>query len=172
MPKLKILIVEDERITAENIQVTLNNLGYAVTSIASSRKEAIKKAAADKPDLVLMDVKLNGRKEGIKAAEQIRSNFNIPVVYLTAYADKKTLERARVTEPFGYIIKPFGKRELHSTIEMALYKHRMDNKLRETQGWLSTTLKSIGDAVIATDRKGSVTFTNLVAEELDRVEAR
>jgi PAS domain S-box-containing protein len=166
MTKTKVLIVEDEIITAENIRMTLNNLGYAITSIASSKEEAIHKAKEGEPDLVLMDIKLNGKMEGIEAAEQIAAQFGLPVVYLTAYADEETLKRARITEPFGYILKPFEERELHSIIEIALYKHRMEKKLRETQEWLYTTLKNIGDGVIAVDMKGSVTFMNPVAEIL------
>lgn len=166
MAKANILIVEDERITAEIIQSALKKLGYAVSSIASTRKEAVKKAEELRPDLVLMDIMLKGKMEGIEAADQIRSNFNIPVVYLTAYSDEQTLKRARITDPFGYILKPFETKELHTAIEIALHKHEMERKLRKTQEWLSTTLKNIGDAVIATDIKGFVTYMNLMAEVL------
>jgi len=113
-----------------------------------------------------MDIILRGKVNGIHTAEQIRSRFNIPVVYLTAYADKQTLQRAKITEPYGYIIKPFEERELYSVIEMAIYKHRMEKKLRDSRQWLATTLNSIGDAVIATDSRGLVTFMNPVAETL------
>ncbi len=166
MAKAKILIVEDERITAENICMTLDDLGYETCGIASSKKEAIEKTAQKNPDLVLMDIRLHGTMEGIGAANLIRSHFSIPVVYLTAHADEKTLNRARITEPFGYILKPFDKRDLHSTIEIALHKHGMEKKLRRTQEWLSTTLKNIRDAVIATDTNGYVTYMNLMAEVL------
>lgn len=166
MAEIKILVVEDDRIIADDIQITLNNLGYAVSSVVSSGLEAIKKAEEDNPDLVLMDIILEGEMDGIEAADQIHSHFNIPVVFLTAHANKKMLERAKVTEPFGYIIKPFEDRVLHSVIEIALYKHRMEKKLKESEEWLSTTLKSIGDAVIATDKKGNVTFMNPVAKAL------
>lgn len=166
MTKANILIVEDDRITAEIIQSALKKLGYAVTSIASTKKEALKRAEEQKPDLVLMDIMLKGKMEGIEAADQIRSNLNIPVIYLTAYSDEQTLKRARITDPFGYILKPFETKELHTAIEIALHKHEMERKLRETQDWLSTTLKNIGDAVIATDIKGFVTYMNLMAEVL------
>jgi len=164
MAKANILIVEDDRITADIIKKALTNLGYAVTSIASTRKEALKRAEEQKPDLVLMDIMLKGKMEGIEAADQIRSNFNIPVIYLTAYSDDQTLKRARITDPFGYILKPFETKELHTAIEIALHKHEMERKLRETQEWLSTALKNIGDAVIATDIRGFVTYMNLMAE--------
>ncbi|MEW6714195.1 MAG: HD domain-containing phosphohydrolase, partial [Nitrospirota bacterium] len=106
------------------------------------------------------------KMNGIDAAGKIHSHFNIPVIYLTAYADEKMLERAKATEPFGYIIKPFNDRELHSSIEMALYKSGMEKKLRESREWLSVTLRSIGDAVIATDLEGKIIFMNYVAEKL------
>ncbi|HEB73969.1 MAG TPA: response regulator, partial [Candidatus Desulfofervidus auxilii] len=109
---------------------------------------------------------LGGGIDGIEAAEQIRRRFHIPVVYLTAYADEKTLQRAKITEPFGYILKPFEEKELYITIEMALYKHEMERRLKESQQWLTTTLKSIGDAVIATDINGCVIFMNPIAESL------
>ncbi len=133
MKKKQILVVEDERIVAEDIKMRLQNLGYAVPGTAFSGKEAIKKAEEMNPDLVLMDIVLEGKMDGIEAASAIRSRFAIPIVYLTAYADKKTLQRAKITEPFGYIIKPFEDRELNSIIEIALYKHTMDKKLKKTQ---------------------------------------
>ena len=166
MAKSNILVVEDERVVADDIRSSLLDLGYAVTAIVASGKKAIQIVEETKPDLVLMDIILKGKINGIDAAHQIRKRFNIPVVYLTAYADDTTLQRARITEPFGYIIKPFKDRELYSIIEMALYKHKMENKLREREQWLNTTLKSIGDAVITTDTQGRVTFMNPVAEKL------
>jgi PAS domain S-box-containing protein len=166
MEKKRILIVEDERIVAEDIKMNLQSLGYAIPGIVSSGEEAIRKTEEHNPDLVLMDISLKGDIDGIETATQIRSRFDIPIVYLTAYADEKTIERAKITEPFGYIIKPFDDRGLHVNIEMSLYKHRMEKKLKESEKWFSTTLLSINDAVIATDDKGFVTFMNPVAEEL------
>ncbi len=166
MAKTKILVVEDEGLVARSIQSMLINLGYDIVEIASSGKSAIQKAKEIKPDLILMDIKLRGEMDGIEAAKKIGENLNTPVVYLTAYADKKTLQRAKVTEPFGYLLKPFEERDLHSTIEIALYKYNMERELRESKEWFSTTLNSIGDAVIATDKEGSITFMNSVAEAL------
>lgn len=166
MATAQILVVEDENIIAKDIQTSLKSLGYAVPAVASSGKEAIKKAAEIRPDLVLMDIVLKGDMDGIEAAEHMRDRYHIPVIYLTAYGDDQTLERARATEPFGYILKPFDERELHSTIKMALYKSQMEKKLKESEGWLSTTLQSIGDAVIATDREDRVVFMNPVAQSL------
>ena len=133
MTKRQILIVEDNTIEARNIQKTLKRLGYAISAVASSGNGAIQKVEETLPDLVLMDIKLDGKMDGIKAAEQIRAHFDIPVVYLTAYANEGLLQRAKITEPFGYILKPFLDRELHTNIEIALYKHKMEKKLRESE---------------------------------------
>lgn len=162
----KILIVEDESIVAKNIQSRLKKLGYDVPEIASSGEEAIQKAAKIQPDLVLMDIVLKGNMDGINAAKEIYTRFNIPVIYLTAYSDDKTLQRAKVTEPFGYLLKPFEIRELRSAIEVALYKHKTERALKEKKEWFATTLKSIGDAVVVTDSKGAVVFMNPGAETL------
>lgn len=166
MEQTQILVVEDESIVAKDIQKSLQLLNYDVCEVVSSGKEAIEKVRENNPDLVLMDIILKGKMDGIEAAKEIRYSFNIPVVYLTAHADEKTLERAKITEPFGYIIKPFEDRELRTAIEMALYKHRMEKRLKESEEWLSTTLRSIGDAVIATDIEGSVKFMNPTAQNL------
>lgn len=166
MAETRILVVEDESVVAKDIQWSLKGLGYAICGWASSGGEAIQKAGDLKPDLVLMDVVLKGEMDGIEASEHIRKNFNIPVIYLTAYADEHTLQRAKVTEPFGYILKPFEERELHTTLEVALYRHKTEKAIREKEQWLSTTLKSIGEGVITTDILGNVTFMNSVAESL------
>jgi PAS domain S-box-containing protein len=166
MAKAQILVVEDDNIVMMEIKDILQILGYAVCGVASHGEEAVEKAGETRPDLVLMDIRLKGAMDGMEAAEQIRARFDIPVVYLTALADEDTLQRAKVTEPYGYILKPFEERELHSATEIALYKHEMERKLKESEQWLATTLRSIGDAVIATDRKGLVAFMNPVAEAL------
>ncbi|HEX7468188.1 MAG TPA: methanogen output domain 1-containing protein [Methanobacterium sp.] len=174
MANVKILVVEDESIVAMDIKHRAEGLGYTVTGITPSGEGAIEKASETLPDLVLMDIVLKGDMDGVEAAQKIRDTLDIPVVYLTAYSDEKTLKRAKVTEPFGYIIKPFEDRELHSAVEVALYKHKMESKLKESEKWLSTTLESIGDAVIATDENGSVKFMNPVAMKItgwDEVDA-
>lgn len=166
MPNTEILVVEDENIVAKDIQNRLKNMGYGVPAVASTGEDALEKVAQFHPDLVLMDIMLKGTMDGITAAERIRSQYGLPVIYLTAYSDESTLSRAKVSEPFGYLLKPFEERELYTTIEMALYKHKIERRLRENEQWLSTTLKSIGDAVIATDKNGRVAFMNPVAERL------
>ena len=128
MSNKRIMIVEDEWVVAEDIQRSLQNLGYSISSVVASGEDTFQKVKEDRPDLVLMDIILQGEMDGIEAAKQIRSRFNIPVVYLTAYADKMVLERAKTTEPFGYLIKPYEERELYATIEIALYKHKIDGE--------------------------------------------
>jgi len=124
MPNEKILVVESEAIVAKDIQNTLKSLGYDAPAIALSGEEAINKSEEIHPDLLFMGIVLKGEIDGIEAAEKIRNHFNIPVVYLAAYMDEKTLQRAETTGPFGYILKPFEERELHTTIETTLYRFR------------------------------------------------
>ncbi len=163
---VKVLVVEDESVVSKDIQESLKGLGYSVCGTASAGEEAIRKVELLQPDLVLMDIVLRGDIDGVEAAETIRSRFRIPVIYLTAYSDEHTLNRAKVTEPSGYILKPFDERELHTTIEVAMYRHAMQKKLKESERWFATTLRSIGDAVIATNTEGNITFMNPVAELL------
>lgn len=166
MSPARVMVVEDEQIIALDLQETLSRLGYAVTGIAASGEDALARLIEERPDLVLMDIKLQGAIDGIDAADLIRRTFDLPVIYLTAHADTATLQRAKITEPYGYVLKPFDERELHVYIDMALYKHQMEHKLRRLERWLSTTLTSIGDAVIATDLFGGITFMNPQAERL------
>ncbi|MGB6032462.1 MAG: PAS domain S-box protein [Bacteroidota bacterium] len=166
MPQSRILVVEDERIVANDLQIKLETAGYSVLPPVFSGEEAIQAAEEHQPGLVLMDITLKGEMDGIQAADEIYNRFGIPVVYLTSHSDKNTLQRAKATEPFGFILKPFDERELFATIEMALYRHAAESKIRENERWLSTTLRSIGDGVITTDEQGAVTYMNPVAETL------
>ncbi|MBE9207514.1 response regulator [Nostoc sp. LEGE 06077] len=166
MTDANILVVEDESIVAKDLQNRLRKFGYTVPAIASSGQEAINKAVEISPDLVLMDIRLKGQMDGIQAAEQIHKYLDVPIIYLTAYADESTLERAKITEPFGYLLKPFKERELKTNIEIALTKHRLEKQLKTNQKWLSTLLNSIGDGVISSDSDQLVTFMNPVAEKL------
>ena len=128
----RILIVEDEAIVAVDIKATLEKLGYKVVDILSTGEEAVAIAGPEKVDLVLMDIKLKGYVSGIEAAKQIKK-LNIPVIFSTAYGDKKTVERAKKAEPNGFLCKPFNEQELRSTIEVALSMHNSENKLRESE---------------------------------------
>ena len=128
MANEKILIVEDEAIVMLHIRRALEKLGYIVAGMAGAGDEAVIKATEIRPDLVLMDIVLKGEIDGIEAADKIRTALNVPVIYLTAHADEATLQRAKVTEPFGYIVKPFRERDLQIAIEFALYKGRMEGE--------------------------------------------
>lgn len=150
MPKTKILIVEDEIIPAKDIQTCLRKLGYTVSGIASSGEEAIQKASEICPDLVLMDIKLKGDMNGIEAAKQIKESFSIPIVYLTAYADDATLQAAKITEPYGYILKPFEERDIHINIEIALYKHKMEMERKQLLSELKRKSKELEQVVYIT----------------------
>jgi len=162
--KPRILIVEDEAIVANDIQMRLKKLGYIPCAIASSGEEAIQKAAKMQPNLVLMDIVLKGQMNGIEAAQEIRERFGIPVVYLTAYADEKTLTRAKVTEPLGYILKPFGEGELHSSIEIALYKHEVEKKLKESEERYRELVQNANSIILRRDPQGIITFFNEFAQ--------
>lgn len=162
----RILVVEDERVVAWNIQEILQIFDHEIVANIASAQDAIRLAGETQPDLVLMDIRLRGAMDGIAAAEVIWTQFNIPVVYLTAHADDQTLQQALVTAPFGYLLKPFSRLELQVTIETALRRFQVERELVATRQWLKTTLTSIGDATIATDRTGRITFMNPVAEEL------
>ncbi|HYH03315.1 MAG TPA: PAS domain S-box protein, partial [Bacillota bacterium] len=166
MAETKILIVEDSSIVALDIKRCLTSLGYQISEVCSTGAAALQSIQTVPPDLVLMDINLKGDMDGITAAQHIKELYNLPVIYLTAYSDKETLTRAKITEPFGYIIKPFEERELNTTIEMALYRYQMSRKLKESEKWLGTTLHSIGDAVIATDKDTRIKLMNPVAEKL------
>lgn len=166
MRPVRVLVVEDESIVAEDIQEQLTHMGHSVVGIAASGEQALALAEEARPQLVLLDIRLQGAMDGIEAADIMRSKFHIPVVYLTAHSDDATLERAKKTEPNGYLLKPFEERDLRVNIEMALYKHQMEQCIRESEQRYATTLSSIGDGVIATDESGNITFMNPVAERL------
>jgi PAS domain S-box-containing protein len=162
----RILIVEDERIVANDIQQTLTELGYQVSAVASSADEALERARESIPDLVLMDIRIQGPVDGIAAAALLRDRYGVPIVYLTAHADQATIERAKRTEPLGYLMKPVQPAELRSTVELSLHRHGVEQRIREHERWLETTLRSIADAVVCADPAGRVMFLNPAAETL------
>ncbi len=161
----RILIVEDERVTAEDLRDTLTELGYSVTAAVSSGADAIAQAEANPPDIALMDIRIQGEMDGTAAALVLRERFNIPVIYLTAHADSPTVARAKDAGPLGYITKPFQEAALHASIEIALHKHRDELKAREREDLLASTLRAISEGVISVDRQENITFFNPAAEE-------
>lgn len=162
----KILVVEDEGLIALDIESHLIDLGYQVPGIAETGADAILLALEAQPDLVLMDIRLKGNIDGIQAAAKITDKLDIPIIFLTAFADADTLNKAKQVSPFGYILKPFDPMDLRTSIEIALHKHHFDQEVRQQKTWLHTILASIGDAVVATDNQGSVTYMNRVAESI------
>lgn len=166
MEQTTILVVEDETIVAKDIQCSLQRLGYHVPSTATSGEEAIRKAGELKPDLVLMDIVLKGRMDGIETAKRLQHQFDVPVVYLTAYADHQTLDRVKTTTPAGYMLKPFQPNELRTTIELALHRSRSNRHVKESLRWLMTTVRCIQEAVVTTNRNGQVTYMSPAAEAL------
>lgn len=161
-----IMIVEDEGLIAQDLKRKLEQAGYAVPLIADTAVGALLGVEHLRPDLVLMDIRIRGPQDGIETADEIRRRFRVPVVYVTAHADKETLERARITEPFGYIVKPFHNVNFRAQIEMALWKHQMEQKLRISESWLSATFRNVADALIATDAQGNIAFMNTQAAGL------
>lgn len=167
-PAATILVVEDETVIATDLELTLRRMGYHVLAPVASADEALEAVRAHHPDLILMDIRIQGDCDGIEAAARIRRLYNLPVVYLTAHGDNATLERAKATGPLGFLLKPFRARELHATIDMALHRHHVERKIVENGRWLSTVLNSINDAVVVTDQDANVSMLNLRAREIMR----
>jgi CheY-like chemotaxis protein len=130
MMHARVMVVEDERIVALHLRQQLVKLGYDVAEFAASGEQALRQVAAARPDLILMDIHIDGSLDGIETAARLPADDRIPVIYLTAYSEEATLERARATRPYGYLVKPFAERELHATIQMALERRR-DEKIRQ-----------------------------------------
>jgi CheY-like chemotaxis protein len=163
MEKARILIVEDEEIVALGIQTYLEGIGHLNCVITNSGEAAISAIPQYAPDLVLMDISLAGKMSGIEAAKIITDTYRLPIVYLTAYSDEKTLESAKLAEPYGYIIKPFDERDLRATIEMALYKAALQDKLRKADELMESILRSVGEGIVVTGSTGMVDFMNASA---------
>ncbi|MBN1779505.1 response regulator [bacterium] len=164
--KAKIMVVEDESITALEIENLLEQVGYEMTGHAVSYDEAMKLVTRTVPDLILMDIKLHGEYDGIKTAEDIHKQYDIPIIYMTAYSDYQTLFRARNTNPYNYIAKPFNDDDLHASIMLALTNHAMYRHVRDHEYWLSSIINSMDDAIIAVDQDSRIRYMNTHAEVL------
>ncbi len=161
-----ILIVEDEGLIALDLKKRLEQAGYTVQAIVDNAEEALESAERLEPSLILMDIRLHGGVDGVETADRIRKRLHIPVIFVTAHADRETLNRARITEPFGYIVKPFHAIDFRVQIEIALWKHKMEQKLRVSEARLSSTFQNVADALIATDGDGNVSLMNATAAAL------
>ncbi len=160
------MLVEDERIVAMDLQATLVELDYEVAAAVTTGEAAIENARALRPNVILMDIRLAGVLDGVEAATQIHAESNIPIIFLTSHSDQETLRRAKGSDPYGYLLKPFKGSDLRCAIEIALHKSEIDLRLRAREQWLATTLRSISEGVVATDVHEHVTLLNPVAEAL------
>lgn len=166
MVDARILIVEDESIVAADIARRLERLGYEVPAVVHTGEQAIEVASRSHPDLVLMDVSLGGAMDGIETAQELAARFGIPVTFLTGLSDQATLERARQSSPYGYLVKPFDERELHATIQVALQRYHLEQQLEESRELLAAILSAVADGIIAADRDGLLRFMNPAAETI------
>ena len=165
--KVKILIVDDEVLIAADLESRLTGLGYSILDKVTSGPEVLELVEQRQPDLVIMDIVQKGNMDGIDAAEVIRSRWGIPVVFLTAYADEDWLQRAKLTYPFGYLLKPFQDRDLKVTVEMALYaakvdgeRRRVEQSLRREKAWRKTLVHGSRDGIVVLDQAGKVYEAN------------
>ncbi len=166
MAQRRILIVEDEAIIAMELRETLEHLGYSVVGNELRGEDAVLAAGKLRPDVVLMDIRLKGEMDGIEASDHIARRYDIPVIYTTAHSDQETLSRAIHTQPYGYIIKPFNEHDLYSNIEMAMHKHRVKSRLKESPEMVDSALNMIAGAVVITDPEGGIERLNLEAERV------
>jgi len=171
MSKTNVIVVEDESIVSKDIQHSLKKLGYQVVGAAATGEKALELVRSERPDIVLMDIMLKGDMNGIEAAEIIRAEFAIPVVFLTAYADEFTLAKAKVTEPYGYIIKPFKEIDLHTSIEMAIYKHGKEQEIIRERDLLFSIIENKDVSVDFIFVKSNSRLVKLKTEDIYYIEA-
>jgi diguanylate cyclase (GGDEF)-like protein/PAS domain S-box-containing protein len=166
MAEERVLIVEDEKIIALDLQRRLEKFGYSVVALAATAQEAVEAALEYHPDIILMDIMLGGDRDGVDAAVEIKEQHNVPIVFLTAYADERTVERAKKAEPVGYVLKPFKERELQTTIEIALCKARVDRRMQEQEQLFEALLNGMHDGLIAFSSDRTIRFLNPVARDI------
>ena len=162
----KVFIVEDEIITAMEIKDRLQSLGFQVTGEAASGEEALVKIDREPPDLVLMDIKLKGEMDGVETGQHIKERYDIPITYLSAFSDDKTIARARETQPFSYLLKPFSEKELKTSIQLAVERKELENRMKQNEHWLMTMINHHPHAVVMLDAEGKIRNLNRKAEDL------
>jgi len=162
----KIMVVDDEAVIALRLQQMLTKMGYDVVDVSYSGEDALENARSLRPDLILMDIMIPENLNGITVAEIVKSELDIPVIFLTAFSEEKIINRAKQAEPYGYILKPFQDRELKAAIEIALYKKEMEEALRESEKQFKDFLENLGDTAYETDAFGNITYSNKAAETL------
>lgn len=161
-----VLIVEDEAIVAKDIEQTITSFGYSVCGISHTGEDAVKKIYQLKPDIILLDIMLRGSISGIEVAEKIRKDLDTPIIFVTAYKNKEIIQKAKHVNPSGYIFKPFERKELQINIELALYKHSLEKKLKKNESFLFATMNNISDGIITTNNRFEITFINKSAENI------
>jgi PAS domain S-box-containing protein len=158
--KAKVLIVEDELIIGKNIERYLGHLGYDVLDVCSSSEEALEIIHEEMPDLVLMDINIEGSEDGVSLADRLHREYQLPVVFLSALMDEETLERAKISQPFGYIVKPFSQRELHIALEIALYKADMEKRIKDQEVMLQALIDTMKQGFCLLDHQGRIVYAN------------
>ncbi|HJY64005.1 MAG TPA: response regulator [Ignavibacteria bacterium] len=164
--KTKILIVEDEKLVGMDVRENLHDMGFFVTALVDNSEKAIESIKLLKPDIVIMDIIINGNMDGIETADIIRKDYGIPVIFTSANNDDYTLLKAKKVQPYSFLVKPVNPRELFIAVEIAVYKSNMEEELRQSKEWFEMTLKSISDGIITVNNKGIVTFINQSAQIL------
>ncbi len=170
--KYKILIVEDNKSSASVLIYMLKSLKYAVSGVAESAEQTFKELEKQVPDLILMDIMLIGDKDGIDIAAEFKDKYDVPIIYITALSDDRTLQRAKQTDPYGYISKPYEMKDLKGTIEFVINKKETDRKIREQDLWFKNTLNSLNDAIITLDKNDKVSFINSISERMFELDAK
>jgi two-component system cell cycle sensor histidine kinase/response regulator CckA len=165
-PAASILIVEDERVFAMDLQEMLRECGYDAFAIASSADDALARVAQRRPNLVMMDIRIKGSRDGVETAALLRQRYDVPIIFVTAHADEATLARVKATGPYGYLVKPIRASELRGAVEVSLLRHASELALRERERWFATTVDAVADAVMTTDAAGRCTFLNAAARRL------
>ena len=166
MKSINILAVDDEKIFLEDIKRRINKFGYQNFTSFSDPNEVLPYLRKNEVDLILLDIELNAKMDGIELADEIGKEFDTPIIYLTAHGDESVLDRAKISEPFGYVLKPFDDRELIINIRIALYRYKLEKKLKERDIWITSIVNNIADGLLVTDLKGVITYMNPAAENI------